>query len=942
MRKFLSKPQAYIFVLLLHFNLSVVSAFQNTNAPQVVNSQATAVVTKADSLFTLGKNLHKQRKYTHAIKVLKQAKDLFLEQNNFNNVVSCITRMGVATKFQFKPFQEVENVLRPGLNYVTHKDVKDDVKAWFYLEIANALGEQGKLQDAPYYIDKAYKIVTQWGDHTEETLNIARMVRNQNAGIQNDLHNYQKSEELFLENIAFFKKHGLDQTFTKNILLEIYHKSGQLKKFENLLQEMQESNLIEKESYYNKYMHYYTLTEFFIGANQFDKAEENIENLENLTMAGKHSNHFAKWYIKRMRNEIHLGKKEYHKVIEMGAKMELDASLKKTQLGNLANDFKSQSMAYYGLGDFESASDAVQKSLRILLPEHRKNEEFLAEASYKGLINKLDLAAILNYKGKFLHQLHQSNKDSLTLKMSLHNFEQAHEVLKEIGEESKEDQFLTNEFFKSFYEDALLGFQEAWLKDNDRNTFFRALKISDESRYLTVLNELRASKNNGLFSNIPKQLKQKEEQLQLKIDSLNNGNVNSESKEETIKKHGDLVLELEKLKDRLFKEYPKYYELKYGSRNSLKGIIQSSYADANILEFFWGKDFLFVFQIQNKGVQFDKIPITTELIANKEVLVNSLRRASDNAFKKSGNFIYETVFQKYLDHSLENILIFDDALHFIPIESIWVGKQDSGNFLIDIISVRRLNSIAQNINRLNEEKLGTLLLAPFASYDGLTYQKIKNTKTEVEEIQKLMQSKVYVDSSATKNKFLENADNYPVLHFATHSLVEPENPLKSRILFYDDDRLKPSEKSLTIEELYNLELKAELVVLSACETGIGREIKGRGIASVSNGFNYAGASSTLMSLWKVPDQQTSKIMISFYKFLKEGLPKNKALQKAKMDYLANTDDELLKHPYYWAGFVITGNVDPIGDSISLWWWLAGILFLIFCGVLWLKRKYQSS
>ena len=95
----------------------------------------------------------------------------------------------------------------------------------------------------------------------------------------------------------------------------------------------------------------------------------------------------------------------------------------------------------------------------------------------------------------------------------------------------------------------------------------------------------------------------------------------------------------------------------------------------------------------------------------------------------------------------------------------------------------------------------------------------------------------------------------------------------------------------------------------------------------------------MTSLWQVPDRQTSEIMVSFYEYLKKGFAKNTALQKVKLDYLNNTEDEFLQHPYYWAGFVISGNVASIQSSNPFWWWIFGGFFLGL-GIWWIKKNYS--
>ena len=145
-------------------------------------------------------------------------------------------------------------------------------------------------------------------------------------------------------------------------------------------------------------------------------------------------------------------------------------------------------------------------------------------------------------------------------------------------------------------------------------------------------------------------------------------------------------------------------------------------------------------------------------------------------------------------------------------------------------------------------------------------------------------------------------------------------------------KFSTEEEKLFISELYSLSLNADLAVLSACNTGVGNLKKGEGLINVSKAFTYAGVPSTITSLWKVPDKETSQIMVSFYEYLKSGEPKNKALQLAKLDYLNRVEDPFLKHPFYWAGFVISGDISPIKTETN-YEWLIFILILLFIIIL---------
>ncbi len=165
-----------------------------------------------------------------------------------------------------------------------------------------------------------------------------------------------------------------------------------------------------------------------------------------------------------------------------------------------------------------------------------------------------------------------------------------------------------------------------------------------------------------------------------------------------------------------------------------------------------------------------------------------------------------------------------------------------------------------------------------------------------------------------------------------HASVDKDKPGLSHFMF-------SNEEKLFLEELYALKIPTDLAVLSACNTAVGNEDSSLNINSLHRAFNYAGTKATIASLWEVPDESTSQIMISFYEYLKEGENKYSALQKAKIDYLKNTKVEKLKHPYYWAGFVLYGDDSPVVDSSNSWiWFLVGFAFIVVFMILLQKNR----
>ena len=131
-----------------------------------------------------------------------------------------------------------------------------------------------------------------------------------------------------------------------------------------------------------------------------------------------------------------------------------------------------------------------------------------------------------------------------------------------------------------------------------------------------------------------------------------------------------------------------------------------------------------------------------------------------------------------------------------------------------------------------------------------------------------------------------------------------------------------------------------MVVLSACETGLGELEASEGIISLGRAFTYAGAKSIITTLWSVNDQATSELMISFYQYLDQGMSKDEALRQSKLDYL-DSHDERFSHPYYWAAPIAIGDMESIelNSGGMGWWWMAALFLLLLSLGLILRKKY---
>ncbi|HVR97065.1 MAG TPA: CHAT domain-containing protein, partial [Thermoanaerobaculia bacterium] len=147
---------------------------------------------------------------------------------------------------------------------------------------------------------------------------------------------------------------------------------------------------------------------------------------------------------------------------------------------------------------------------------------------------------------------------------------------------------------------------------------------------------------------------------------------------------------------------------------------------------------------------------------------------------------------------------------------------------------------------------------------------------------------------------------YRIVHFATHGVLDTQHPaLSGLVLSQMDARGQAQDGYLRLHDIYRLRLNADLVVLSGCETALGKTLRGEGIVGLTRGFFYAGTSQVLASLWPVRDRATAELMRRFYHALfREGLGPSAALRQAQ---LSLSKERAWRNPYFWASFTLQGD-----------------------------------
>ncbi|NDV14676.1 CHAT domain-containing protein [Muricauda sp. TY007] len=369
----------------------------------------------------------------------------------------------------------------------------------------------------------------------------------------------------------------------------------------------------------------------------------------------------------------------------------------------------------------------------------------------------------------------------------------------------------------------------------------------------------------------------------------------------------------------------------YNKQISLQDIQGHLTGNELLVKYFLGNERIFAMTISQDSLQLYRLAQTDSLKTKLTAFYQNLQNPQKNTRPLAQELYQELVepFQDELGKYRNLTIIPDDFLHYLPFEVLENGEEP----LVNSYGIQYANSLAlwyflkENPHRPKEHQD---LLAAFAPQyetgdDGMTmrgvrFRDIKGAKKEAEKISAALDGDLFLDDEASVKNFMDHANKYKIYHLAMHAVLDEEEHTRSSLIFQNND-------FFDFSSLYGMYLPAELVVLSACNTGVGKLAAGEGFLSLSRALTYSGVRSSVYSLWEVPDKETSEIMVSFYHYLDEGKNKATALAKAKQDFIEN--NPLRLHPYYWAGFIVNGDTAPIATSPKNWSWyiVAGVLMI---------------
>ncbi len=886
-------------------------------ASELVDDPAVSPVLKIVVISSLGYLYDDLGKYDQALYHYNRALDHLLAQPDppefrlaklYNNLGVAYANKGLYK--QARHFYRLELKTDLAVKGENHPDV-----AGAYLNIGNTYFRSGDVGEALIYFERASRVIKNAYGRNHSMMVIAL---NSLAKSEMRLGNYKKAVR-YLDDAIEIKKALVGKNHPE---LAISYK--------NIAKAY--AKVEEEQKAYNYYLEAIALQKKTLRKNHPDLAVT-YNALANFLLKNEQSK-TALTYLKKARTVL---------LSSVGGRHP-----------NLAETFAAIGRAYAQQGKIVQSISFFQDALTITAPTFngvKARENPKAEA----VVYPAKAINVLLAKAEALHLLFKKRQDKSLLNASLYTYMALSKLLdkQQWGYNQLSSKIEIGRRSYRMYEQAIDAAYKMYEITGNRS-YFRVIFYFSEKSKGRVLLEAVAHTNDKQFINIPEKLLKREQELKHHL-----AQVKQILFTVTDAETGRLISK-EQLQDSLFvlnrklavftrkleKQYPKYHRLKYSSEFPSIYKIQKRLQkrDAVIVEYFYGLNSLYAIVISSQKVWVE--PLVKMPSAGKVTKFRQAVISGGETYDELGYQLYSQLIkplQPYLKSASSLLIVPGGPLRLLPFDALLTQKINLANnsysslpYLIKDYNLSYSTSIALNVAMASETNVNYDLqfvgFAPVFS-DGNT-RGISVKTREVEDSWETLpfsdyevntiaskftkkasfwdflpwtegsSTKLFLSRKASENNFKSNGLlSARYIHLATHAFAADQLTQQTGIIFYQNKN-NGNDDVLYTNEIYNLQLQTQLVVLSACETGIGAIIPGEGIMGLSRAFQYAGADNLIVSLWKVGDRSTAEFMISFYGNLKKGYSLPQALSATKRMMIRN---QRYAHPRYWATFKLIGN-----------------------------------
>jgi len=642
----------------------------------------------------------------------------------------------------------------------------------------------------------------------------------------------------------------------------------------------------------------------------------------------------------------------------------------KAEKPKLSNIYENIAGAYGRLGMIDSALYYMDKSINLT---HNLDKNKISD-EYRELLNndfsKRDMIRKLQMKGKFLNKRYEQSGDIADLLRSESVFAKADTLVFQLRREikNKDSKIIIGIALDTVYSYAIDNVYKLWELTGDTTYLKRAYYYTSENKAV-VFTEIKEELN-AVWNILPEKLRNRylyitgelksnlylRQYAVLKKDTLSYQRLNSE--------YISLSAEKEKLLKRIKYNYPKFYQSieEVLIPKSLDELQLALEEDNAILEYYVDGNILYSFLITKD--YFDGIKQKLDFNLDSIFLIFNRKLSNiynDTGFVALSKRLYPILFPLTVREILDKknihrlVVIRDKNMNLITFGPLLKGSNIKKDLLINIYAFSYLynNKYIKSTYNIKEEK--EFEFGGFATnYDEETLKDIshdtmywsqstppvlsplKQSINEINSISKLFHSEKWLGKDCTVENFKANAHKYDIIHLSLHSIIAADNNEQSAMIFQKIDN--KHSYILKSSDIIGLHINNSLTVLSSCFTSKGDVISGEGMKSLARNFAIAGSPAIIASQWQAYEGQTKYILTYFYKNLKKGYPKDVAMQKAKLKYIAEAGSRF-SAPANWANLMVIGDV----SIVEFKWWhhvtiiqILAFLYLLLLAIILIK------
>ncbi|MFK8058060.1 MAG: CHAT domain-containing protein [Saprospiraceae bacterium] len=915
----------------------------------------------ADSLaFELqaeGEALYQNGKFSKAIDKYLESASIFKQEGNWEQYLR--DRIGIVESyFSLGKYIEIAEVIDAvETECATHLDNNNLLNGELYYLLAKIDHRFKNAEKVPGLTSRAIPILKSAPGDNREKIAGCYTVLAMNAAGKND---YDRALEFYDQalklKIQAFGKGSTTVGSTLNNIGTIYYDTGNKVKateyykrsLEIKIKQLGDQHPRVGQTYFNIGSIYLSDGDYDEGISYFEKAliiHQNDEADQNRKLAHVLTS-LSLGY--RLKKEFDLALKYGNRAIDRYSKAyenPIYSASASQAVGNIYQEMES----------YEQALPFYQQALNTLSPKP-VGSSFLDNPNVDRFYASERLYQVLREKMKTLALWNKEEPELLKLEAGLNTAEALIQTVifiqQEIQSEGSQIDFLDETRF--IFEEAL-GYCHALSKQTGEPLYNeRAIGIYEQSKSVllrTTLQQERAKIDADVPDNLSHQLSNLKEEINEIAYRLKGASDSTEVHELTAslfdkrQQHQSKVIGIEQ-------RFPKYFQMKNEFNEFDLSAIQNQLKQNREAVFAWfmGEKQIFFFNLTTDRIDFNRLVKESELdtaISSFHAMLNDNLLASEQGnssqlyaeFRSQSSSIFQSIFPEGLVIPESVVLIPDGALNLIPFELLLtddvqeVQEVDYGilPYLLKKANVRYAYapSLLLTAPKGSTSKIEEILaFAPsytledehlLATRSG--FAPLKFAQEEIRSIGKILPVNSLTGVFATEEAFKNKASQYRSLHLAMHAITDDESPSFSGLVFQGSSP-NEAEEILYAYEISNLELSSELVVLSACNTGSGKQVAGEGPISLARSFRQAGCPNIVQSLWQADDQTTSILMDAFYSNLKDGKGKAEALRLAKLSYL---DQSRKNFPHYWAAFILVGDNETLQlEAQTSFWCILGI------------------